>query len=398
MEKTNSKNGWELLVLMVQMADRLLDYKFWFREIKEYRRLKRILTPPIAIEFSGFLEVNDISFVTFNLIAYTPIIIEKFIIHTVSLDLIDRKTSEVSLYVRNVKWNLLKWWWYLRIIDDTRGEPDLRSLMLYIPQFYNEIDSIRMFMKEIDIEGVVPMERRPSFRKRIIKATSLILKRVFWMKPNKHPILVAKAVYIFSFLKHAIINCHNYWNSSSYIEEMTGYQIEACFKRDYNLHYNYVYDCEGRKLNILIEPETEAEEEIYFNSWRIRNKDFVEERRYLLKLIHLKHCLKNKSKYLAMVVQYKPRIFNSILKKLNPDFMMLRKEKEKHLEKIYNMRYKWSRCESCWIKQARVYCRKFFGYKFSGDKFKEVIVKLHSIFKGCIGRIKRRLGPVSHGL
>jgi hypothetical protein len=111
------------------------------------------------------------------------------------------------------------------------------------------------------------------FRRRIIKATSLYLKRIFWMKPNKHPILVAKAVYILSFLKHAIVNCHRYWNSSGYIEEMTGYQVEACFKRNYDFHYNYVYGCEGNKLNMLIEPETRIEEDIYFDDWRLKNKD-----------------------------------------------------------------------------------------------------------------------------
>jgi hypothetical protein len=70
---------------------------------------------------------------------------------------------------------------------------------------------------------------------------------------------------------------------------MRGYQVEACFKRNYDFHYNYVYDCVVNKLNMLIEPETGYEEDFYFNNWRNRNKDFIEERRYLLKLVHLKY-------------------------------------------------------------------------------------------------------------
>jgi hypothetical protein len=36
MEELGLKNGVKLLSLMLSMADKLLDYKFWFREIKEY--------------------------------------------------------------------------------------------------------------------------------------------------------------------------------------------------------------------------------------------------------------------------------------------------------------------------------------------------------------------------
>jgi hypothetical protein len=104
--------------------------------------------------------------------------------------------------------------------------------MLYIPQFYDDIDSIRKFTKDIDIEGKIPMKCKPKFRRRIVQETSLYLKRISWIKPSKHPILVAKAVYILSFLKHALVNCYNFWNCKGYIEEMTGYQVEACLKRD----------------------------------------------------------------------------------------------------------------------------------------------------------------------
>jgi hypothetical protein len=85
---------------------------------------------------------------------------------------------------------------------------------------------------------------------------------------------------------------------------------------------------------MLIEPDTKDEEEIYFKDWRNRNKDFIEERRYLLKLIHLKHCLANKEKYLIMVLQYRPRIFNSIIMKRNPNFTALR-IKKKNIWKKY---------------------------------------------------------------
>jgi hypothetical protein len=51
MNATGVSNGSELLDLLKKMADRLLDYRFWFNEIKAYRKLKRLLTPPKAIEF-----------------------------------------------------------------------------------------------------------------------------------------------------------------------------------------------------------------------------------------------------------------------------------------------------------------------------------------------------------
>jgi hypothetical protein len=117
---------------MLRMVDRLLDYKFWFNEIKAYRILKNRLTPLKAICFLGFLDMSNYDFTVYDLVV---------------------------------------------------------------------------------------------------------------MKPSKHPILVAKDVYIFSFLKHAVVNCHKYWNSRGYVEEMAGYQIEACFNRNYDFHYNYVYDC-----------------------------------------------------------------------------------------------------------------------------------------------------------
>jgi hypothetical protein len=44
--------------------------------------------------------------------------------------------------VKNAGWNVRKWWWYLRIIDENRGEPELRPLMLYIPQFYDNMTSL----------------------------------------------------------------------------------------------------------------------------------------------------------------------------------------------------------------------------------------------------------------
>jgi hypothetical protein len=67
-----------------------------------------------------------------------------------------------------------------------------------------------------------------------------------------------------------------------------GFQVEACFNRDYDFHY-------------------------YKWKWRIRNKDFIEERRNLIKLVSLQDWLGRKEEYLVMVLQYKPRIFNSIL-------------------------------------------------------------------------------------
>jgi hypothetical protein len=93
---------------------------------------------------------------------------------------------------------------------------------------------------------------------------------------------------------------------------------------------------------MLIEPETRIEEDIYVNNWRIRNKDFIDERRYLLKLIHLKHCLANKEKYLVMVLQYRPRIFNSIITNNNPNITALKEIEEKHLEAAHNTRMKWN--------------------------------------------------------
>jgi hypothetical protein len=52
---------------------------------------------------------------------------------------------------------------------------------------------------------------------------------------------------------------------------------------------------------------------------------------------------------------------------------------------------KWNRCERSWIKQSRIYCRKLFGFKFSLERFHDLIVKLHSVFKGTVGIFKDKL-------
>jgi hypothetical protein len=75
----------------------------------------------------------------------------------------------------------------------------------------------------------------------------------------------------------------------------------------------------------------------------------------------------------------------------NPNFTAFKEKEEKHLEKVYNTRTKWNRCERSWIKQGRIYCRKLFGFKFSLDRFYELIIKLHSVFKGIVGIFKDKL-------
>jgi hypothetical protein len=72
--------------------------------------------------------------------------------------------------------------WYPRIIDETLGKPELRLLMLQIPQFMEEIDVIRMFIKEIDIEGIKPMKCKPEPISRERKVNSLCLRYRFNIK------------------------------------------------------------------------------------------------------------------------------------------------------------------------------------------------------------------------
>jgi hypothetical protein len=44
-----------------------------------------------------------------------------------------------------------------RIIDEIRGEPELRSLRHSIPQFNDDIDSISMFIKLININVAISL-------------------------------------------------------------------------------------------------------------------------------------------------------------------------------------------------------------------------------------------------
>jgi hypothetical protein len=94
-----------------------------------------------------------------------------------------------------------------RIIDETRGKPELRSLMLSITQFFGEIHEITMFIKEIDVCGDYPMAQRPMFSKRELKMTSLFLKNIFDLIPEKYPILLANAVHMLSFLHFFLVSC-----------------------------------------------------------------------------------------------------------------------------------------------------------------------------------------------
>jgi hypothetical protein len=110
MDDLGVKKGSELLDLMLQMADRLLDYKFWFKEIKAYRKLRRVLTPPKAIGFSGFLDLNDYSYEEFGLIDYTQTEVVMFKIHKKPLEIFRTKNLGRSIYERNAEWNICKWW------------------------------------------------------------------------------------------------------------------------------------------------------------------------------------------------------------------------------------------------------------------------------------------------
>jgi hypothetical protein len=75
----------------------------------------------------------------------------------------------------------------------------------------------------------------------------------------------------------------------------------------------------------------------------------------------------------------------------NPNFTSIKEKEERHLEEVYNMRMKWNRWERSWIKQARIYCRKLFCFKLSQDRFYELIINLHSVFKGIVGIFKDML-------
>jgi hypothetical protein len=45
--------------------------------------------------------------------------------------------------------------------------------------------------------------------------------------------------------------------------------------------------------------------------------------------------------YLAMILQFRPGIFNSVIRKHNPDFTNLKVDEEKHYLDIHNDRMKW---------------------------------------------------------
>jgi hypothetical protein len=92
--------------------------------------------------------------------------------------------------------------------------------------------------------------------------------------------------------------------------------------------------------------------------------------------------LNRKEKYLVMVLQYKPKIFNAIIIKNNPDFMTLEEEKQKHFENLHRNRMKWSRCEKSWIIHARIFCGRFFGFKFNIDRFQDLIINSRGKYLG----------------
>jgi hypothetical protein len=140
----------DLLEKLQIMANRLLDYKFWFMEFKRYRRFRSIFVLPKALEFSGFLDMEQYRFEEFDLAEFSLVQIDEFIIHDNPLEdwrVLNRKND---LYVKNAEWCIQKWYWFPRIIEETVNEPMLRDLMLHIPNFYEEIDVIRMFIEKID--------------------------------------------------------------------------------------------------------------------------------------------------------------------------------------------------------------------------------------------------------
>jgi hypothetical protein len=103
-------------------------------------------------------------------------------------------------------------------------------------------------MKEIDVEGNRPMKRRPECRVRERKANSLCLKYLFHTKPLKHPILVAKAVYILSFLKNAVINGYDEYEGYYYSCINIGINVLACFEKNTTLDSTLSLNSQ-RKIN-----------------------------------------------------------------------------------------------------------------------------------------------------
>jgi hypothetical protein len=166
------------------MANRLLDYKFWCKEIKRYPRFRSNFTPPKALEFSGYFDMERYIFEEFDLVDYNLVQIDKFIIHDNPLEDRRIRNRENDLYIKNAEWNILKWNWYPKIIEETVNGPILRDLMSHIPNFYEEIDVIRMFINDIDIDGTNLTRRRREFRPREMKINSLSLRYMFYSKPK----------------------------------------------------------------------------------------------------------------------------------------------------------------------------------------------------------------------
>jgi hypothetical protein len=81
MDALEVNNGFELLDLMILMANCLLDYKFWFKKIKAYRKLKSKLVLPKAIVFLFFLNLDEYDFSSAEIVDFVPITIDLFKTH-----------------------------------------------------------------------------------------------------------------------------------------------------------------------------------------------------------------------------------------------------------------------------------------------------------------------------
>jgi hypothetical protein len=324
--------------------------------------------------------MKQYKFEEFNLIEFDLIQIDNFTVHDSCLEEWRVPNRKDDLYIRNAEWCIQKWYWFPRIIEETVNEPVLRDLMLHIPNFYEEIDVIRLFVERIDIDGESDIRRR-QLRPREFKINSLNLKYMFYSKPKKHPILVAKAVYMFSFLKNALVNgwneCGEYHSACFVI----GINVKECFKRNYNYGYESFLKSSEKKLLKLQEPMREEEEIDYFNDLGARILDVREEYKYILKLINLKYWLNRKGEYLKHVLQHNKRLFNLIIFSKNPDFMSIDFNEGKWFLEISKIRTKWCCEERIWINKARRYSRNWLGYKFNLDKFYDLIIKLHSKFR-----------------
>jgi hypothetical protein len=57
----------------------------------------------------GLLSLEDLRLERNELVDYTLVVVEEFVVHKEPLDELNRKGSGISLYDRNVEWNLLKW-------------------------------------------------------------------------------------------------------------------------------------------------------------------------------------------------------------------------------------------------------------------------------------------------